>query len=324
MATEGLQKAQQGRKMEFDGPFITVIICTRNRAASLARTLESLVEARASYAEDDWELLVVDNGSTDDTAATIDRYGMRLPLRRISEPEAGLSHARNAGVSEARGQYILWTDDDVLVHPQWLAAYAAAFTARPQDAIFGGRTEPVLEEPVQQWFADSVEQLAPLLAIRSEPDWTEISRWRVPYGLNYAIRGTEQRRYRYNPTLGVAPGRRRGGEEVDVIRRILLDGGTGSWVWDATVYHLIPPERQTLSYIRTFFMSNGYDFPIGGASINPLKRARALLLTLGAARQANRALRNLSMAETADAVPWAILKARAEGSLQRLLFRKCP
>jgi glycosyltransferase involved in cell wall biosynthesis len=310
--------------MNVEQPFITVVICTRDRAASLARTLESLVDARAFYPEDDWELLVVDNGSTDDTAATVERYRDRLPLRRIFEAQAGLSNARNAGVREAKGKYILWTDDDVRVDRQWLAAYAAAFIARPHDAIFGGRTEPVFEAPLQQWFADSRDALESLLAVRDEPDWVEIARLRVPYGLNYALRGEEQRRNLYDPALGVAPGRRRGGEEVDVINRILRGGGTGSWVWNATVYHLIPPERQTLNYIDTFYTSHGYDFPIGGASIRPWKRVSALLRAQSAAREAKRALRSLPTAESPEAVPWLILRARAKGSLQRLLFRKGP
>jgi len=308
--------------MESGQPFITVIICTRNRAASLARTLDSLVSARANYPEDDWELLVVDNGSTDDTAATIERYGDRLPVRRILEAQAGLSNARNAGVRGSKGKYVLWTDDDVRVDRQWLAAYAAAFAAHPDDAVFGGRTEPVFEEPVQQWFADSRDALASLLAIRDEPDWTEITRLRVPYGLNYALRGVEQRKNLYNPALGVAPGRRRGGEEVEVIRRILREGGTGSWVWNATVYHLIPPERQTLKYIELFYTLQGYDSPIGGTSIRPWNRVRALLDTRNAAREADQALRGLSVIESSAAVPWLVLKARAKGSLRRLLFRK--
>jgi glycosyltransferase involved in cell wall biosynthesis len=263
----------------------TVIICTRDRHASLARTLESLVTAAARVTEP-WELLVVDNGSTDATPDTIAGFSGRLPIRRVDQPVAGLSNARNAGVRESRGDFVLWTDDDVLVDENWLAAYFTAFRRHPDVAVFGGRSEPVYEEPVQEWFRANQPHLQSLLAIRDEPSWVEITADRVPYGLNYAIRGQEQRAHTYDPELGVAPGRRRGGEEVALIRAILASGQRGRWVWDATVFHLIPAARQRRAYIRQFYTANGFDFPVAGArdgTLSSLKgaaiAARLLLLS---------------------------------------------
>ena len=201
----------------------TVIICTRNRAASLARALASVVEA-AKRVPRNWEMLVVDNGSTDGTAETIASFDGRLPLRRIDQPIAGLSNARNAGVAAARGDYILWTDDDVVVHEDWLSAWFRAFRERPSDAVFGGRTEPRFEEPRQDWFVANQHHLQWLLAVR-DAAWTAVGPDQMPWGLNFAVRGKEQRALAYDPRLGVAPGRRTGGEEVDVIQRILDAGG---------------------------------------------------------------------------------------------------
>src|SRR5688500_3500637 len=95
---------------------VTVIICTRNRADQLRRTLESAA-AVDTPEHVSWELLVVDNGSTDHTPEVVESFSGRLPIRRVSEPEAGLSNARNRGVAEAKGDYICWTDDDVLIDP---------------------------------------------------------------------------------------------------------------------------------------------------------------------------------------------------------------
>ena len=76
---------------------LTVAICTWNRAGLLARTLERLVAMESPVAP--WEVLVVDNGSTDDTPRVLDRFASRLPLRRLLEPALGLSNARNAAVA---------------------------------------------------------------------------------------------------------------------------------------------------------------------------------------------------------------------------------
>src|SRR5690606_2409380 len=105
---------------------LTVAICTWNRSFLLARTLEQL-GALIVPPGLRWELLVVDNASSDDTSQVLQGYLGRLPLRVVREERPGLSNARNAAIRAARGEYIIWTDDDVLVAPGWLAAYSDAF-----------------------------------------------------------------------------------------------------------------------------------------------------------------------------------------------------
>jgi glycosyltransferase involved in cell wall biosynthesis len=123
-------------------PDITMIICTRDRATQLSKVLGSAVDLQIPQRLK-WELLVVDNGSTMD-GDVARSYRDRLPLRLVREERAGLSNARNKGVEEAAGQYICWTDDDVVLDPQWLAAYWAAFNRHPEAALFGGRITPCL------------------------------------------------------------------------------------------------------------------------------------------------------------------------------------
>jgi len=203
-------------------------------------------------------LLIIDNGSTDDTKTVVESFDSRLPIRHVFEPLAGLSNARNRGVAEARGKYVLWTDDDVRVDPGWLTAYMKAFEANPDVGIFGGRSQPVYEKPVARWFADCESSLSGLLAIR-DADWTYVTKDRLPYGLNYAVRRDLQMQHKYDPELGVAPGRRRGGEETAMMLEALNSGATGLWVWDATVYHVIPAERQTLRYVMEYYRATGFD-----------------------------------------------------------------
>ena len=81
---------------------ISVVVCTRNRARQIGEFLESVV-ALTPPSRADWELVLIDNGSTDGTAEVAERYADRLPLRVVREDRPGLSNARNAGVAAACG-----------------------------------------------------------------------------------------------------------------------------------------------------------------------------------------------------------------------------
>ena len=129
---------------------VTVAICTLNRAASLRRTLDSLAAMQQPDGID-WELLVVNNGCTDDTDLVIRSFADRLPLRREFEAQQGHSRALNRAVGTANGDYVVWTDDDVVVDRAWLAAYAEAFRRWPEAAVFGGPIVPRYHAPVPPW-----------------------------------------------------------------------------------------------------------------------------------------------------------------------------
>ena len=129
---------------------ITVAICTWNRCALLRQALEQMT--KLSIPPDvQWELLVVDNNSTDATPDVTNSFESRLPIRRIFEPKAGKSYALNRAISEASGDYILWTDDDALVDKLWLTAYCTAFKRWPDAAIFGGPVEPTFDGSPPPW-----------------------------------------------------------------------------------------------------------------------------------------------------------------------------
>lgn len=233
---------------------ITVAICTRNRARILDRTLESLegVEPPDGVA---WEVLVVDNGSTDDTAETLDRATSGLPLRSVVEDEPGLSNARNRAVEEARGECIIWIDDDVQVCENFLTTYAEAFTDHPEGMVFGGPIEPWFEDPPPKWVRETLDIIGHVYALRdlgSEVTPLAEEGNRMPYGANYAIRTEIQRDFLYDPSLG-----RRGdimlhGEEIAVIQAVLRAGHGGWWVPGARVRHWIPKNRMTKRHVRRY------------------------------------------------------------------------
>src|ERR1700749_4624022 len=106
--------------------FITVGICTFNRAESLRRTLDSLVAMEVPQ-DVAWEVVIVNNNSTDHTEEVIDAFRDRLSVRREFEPRPGKSNALNRAIDAAEGDYILWTDDDVVVDAGWGRAYVEGF-----------------------------------------------------------------------------------------------------------------------------------------------------------------------------------------------------
>lgn len=238
---------------------ITVAICTQNRAESLRRTLKSLAEMSVPN-DIIWEVVVVNNNCTDNTDTVIEGFADRLPIRREFEVKHGLSLARNRAVESAKGNYIAWIDDDVVVEPGWLVAYADAFRRWPEAAVFGGPIAPRYVPPLPKWFVDAEPYLgAWVFARRDVHHEGEIvlSEKRIPYGPNFVLRMTEQRAFRYDPELGHGPGRRRRGEETDVIRQILEAGAVGRWVPDAQVEHWSQPNQQTLEYVKSWFSTLG-------------------------------------------------------------------
>ena len=113
-------------------PRLSLIVATYNRAEQLLTTLRSVAAQTAPAAE--WECVVVDNNSTDDTAARFEEFRTahpELPLRRVSETRQGLSWARNRGIAETTGDIVAIIDDDERIVPEFIAAYIAFFDAHP-------------------------------------------------------------------------------------------------------------------------------------------------------------------------------------------------
>ena len=236
---------------------ISVAICTWNRSALLRQTLGSLLAVRVPP-EVSWEILVVANGCTDDTAAVVADAATRLPIRLVQEPRLGLSHARNAAVAAATGDYVIWTDDDVLVDPPWLEAYHAAFTAHADAVFFGGPTRAWFAAPPPRWLARALPSVGNALSLLDYgPVAIPLDRDHLPYGANFAVRTDVQRGIAYNAMLGRRGHEMRGGEETAVVLEILARGGTGWWVPGAGVRHFVSAQRQTLDYLRRYYFYNG-------------------------------------------------------------------
>lgn len=238
-------------------PTISVVLCTYNRAASLAVVLESLGRQRLPSGAS-WELVLVDNNSKDDTRAVAERFRSQgLPLEYVFEPRQGKSHALNTGIARSRGAIIAFTDDDVLIDEGWLAAYIAGFEAH--DCVgAGGRIRPLWKQDPPSWFSAegkfALKQAIVFLDFGSEA--REIDK--PVYGANMAFRREVFDRVGgFRTDLGPRGDVHTVGEDSDLCARVRADGGHIFYFPDALVDHPVEPERASKAYFLHWYFYFG-------------------------------------------------------------------
>jgi len=140
-----------------ESPTFTVVVCTKDRRADLSRCLESLAETLGEGGSGRWDVLVVDNASSDGTSehvrALVSEYPVQLSVTR--EERLGLAIARNTGLREAEGEVAIFVDDDVTFSEGWAGAWEEAFIEESLAAA-GGPITPVFPESVPAWYRDGV------------------------------------------------------------------------------------------------------------------------------------------------------------------------
>lgn len=230
---------------------ISLIIATHNRAGELLRALESVV--RQDLPPEEWECVVVNNNSTDDTDRRFAHFAAihsACSLRLVFESNPGLSHARNRGLRESRAPLIAIIDDDERINPGFLRAYVEFFDARPEAVAAGGRI--IAEYPAGRpaWMSRYVER--PIAnPMDFGPKVRPFPAGRIPGGGNMAIRRSAVERYGdFDPSLGRVNGKLSGGEESDLFERLLQGGETLWYVPEAVMWHIIPAQKLTLDYFR--------------------------------------------------------------------------
>lgn len=236
---------------------LTVVICTRNRAASLERTLQRLA-AIAHPPPATWEVVVIDNGSTDHTQAVLQRFSGLLPLRAFVEPQSGLSVARNCAIRHATGTWIAWTDDDVLVGEQWLTTYHHELTSPSPPDIAGGPILPRFEAEPDDYVSEVVRQYPQVFALldlghRQGPFPPD----RVPYGANMVIRRKLLDAGGFDPEFGLGGAVPMSGEDTILLEHLVAEGASTLWLPDASVEHVLAADRLTEAFVRNWAFIGG-------------------------------------------------------------------
>jgi len=241
--------------------FITVLICTRNRAADLETTVESLLTP-ANLGASDWEVIVVDNHSTDKTSEVCRHFRERFSrhFSSLFEPKKGKSNALNAGIAAARGDVIAMTDDDVLLAPDYLEGIRTVFS-QPSVDVAQGRVFLECAGGRPSWMD---REMAYVLASRDYGE--ELFEWKKDIvGANMIVR-TEVFRKVGGFRTDLGPGLVGLGEDSEFTGRVYKAGWRAIYAPQIVVRHRIPPERLTKSSMRRHYFTIGRSL----AHYNPL------------------------------------------------------
>ena len=245
---------------------LSIVIATYNRSSQLMQVLQSVVEQ--TLPREEWECVVVNNNSTDETASAFEEFSVRYPdhnLRMVLETNQGLSYARNRGIRESEGEYIAIVDDDERIAPEFVASYVALFDNVPDAVAAGGPI--VAEYPTgrPRWMSAFTERpIANTMYFGDEV--REFPRGRVPGGGNMALRRSAVRRYGvFDTSLGYVGESLVGGEESDLFERLQIAEAKYYYVPKAVMYHVIPKEKLTSDYLRRLSYNVG---------VSQLRRAR--------------------------------------------------
>jgi len=242
-----------------DTPELSIAICTYNRQEMLRSVLEDLTRQELPDADFRWELLIIDNNSSDETQETVESFADRLPIRYIFEPKQGVGHARNRVLAEYRAELLAFLDDDITLGPEWLMQLWTTGKKWPDVGVFQGRVLPTWSCPVPRWLSLDPKILvrAPLPEVDRGDEEKEISP-ALFTPANVAIRRQPAEKAGLFATE-VGPGTNSiiRGEDAYFGRRLELLGVRGMYVPSLCVHHPVDEERLNHDYFRLWSRSMG-------------------------------------------------------------------
>jgi glycosyltransferase involved in cell wall biosynthesis len=277
---------------------ITVILCTYNRCQVLEKALES-VAASTVPGSIQWEVLVVDNNSSDETHSVVEDFCNRYPgrFRYLFEPKQGKSYALNSGVREALGNVLAFMDDDVFVEAEWLQNLTAAL----QDGEWagtGGRTVPTQTFKSPDWLSiDGPYCMVGILYAYFHLGDHPCELHRAPYGANMAYQKKMFEKYgMFRTDLGPSPNSQipRPNEDTEFGRRLLAAGERLRYEPLAVAHHPVIESRIRKDYFLAWW------FDYGRAMVREWGRGRDIwgiprpylnILSIGARTMVPRVLR---------------------------------
>ena len=282
-------------------PDLTVVICTHNRARYLPACVQSLLDQTLPRAQ--YEILVVDNASTDETASLCREWEARGDIRYVFEPVAGLSQARNTGCHAARGRFVGYLDDDGKATPGWCAAALEAFeSVTPQPGWVGGPIDLDWQSAPPEWLDAELQECLGRL------DGGPVARWLAPNerlggGNSFYPRALLEEVGGFDTRLGRKNNLLLSGEETQLQRRLEAAGHRLYYTPGMRMLHAVPPERLAPSFFQRRYYWGGITDELirrslaerGHATAAPLPSAAATGRT-GRWATLGRLLRNTSAA----------------------------
>ena len=222
---------------------ITVMIATYNGEKTLDTVL--CAYSKLEMPQSNWKLVIIDNGSNDNTRTIISNYKNLLPLKYLFEPRRGKNAALNSGLSEIEGDLVVFTDDDIIPRSDWLNKLESAANSQPSYTMFGGSIMPEWESVPEEWLLSWVP-LKLTYGILDDLSGDGPIEYNFVFGGNMALRSQIfEMGYRFNESIGPNGTSYAQGSEAQLCQRLQEDGFKAWHCKDAMVYHMIEAPHMT-------------------------------------------------------------------------------
>ena len=237
---------------------ISIIICTYNREKYIRPLLESI--AKNDYPTTDYEIVLVDNNCTDNTHGVCEQFAAahkEVAFRYVIESEQGLSAARNKGIKEAKGDIIIYVDDDALVDTNYIRQYAEHFATYPETMAAGGPIEPLYETKEPSWMSPYTKALLTAW-MNYGTQVREYPNGRYPGGGNAAYRKEVFERVGlFNTELGRKGNLLLASEEKDIFDKMKALGMKVLYLPTPVLHHCIPQTKLEEDYFNRLTLQIG-------------------------------------------------------------------
>lgn len=236
---------------------ITLLVCTYNRSHDLREMLETAA-AQETGGAFSYEILVVDNNSTDDTRAVVEEFIARghKNLRYLFEGRQGKSNALNTGLNAVRGTIFTICDDDFILPEDWLKNIFAAFSAHPEVSFVSGKVLPAWQAEPPVWLTAEHWSALALTDYGEKEFYADENKQICLLACSFrtadvaAVGG-------YSPELGVTKNQIGGTEDLEVLKRLWKSGRKGIYLPHISFYHKVEPNRITKKYHRRWHSGHG-------------------------------------------------------------------
>jgi len=238
---------------------LTTIICTYNRAKYIGPLLESI--AANNLAKEEYEILLVDNNCTDNTREICESFvnvHKDVAFRYVIETEQGLSAARNKGIKEAKGDIIVYIDDDALVDTWYLRTIVEYMSAHPEISAVGGPIIPSYEDTEEpKWMTRYTKELLCGYLFYGEAE-RQFPGDRYPGGGNAAYRAEVFEKVGlFNTALGRKGNSLMGAEEKDIFDKMKAQGMRFMYLPKMILHHIIPQKKLEKDYFDRLTLQMG-------------------------------------------------------------------
>jgi glycosyltransferase involved in cell wall biosynthesis len=222
---------------------ITVMIATYNGERTLETVLNAYCKLEMQKAR--WKLVLIDNGSDDNTKAVVLKFKNLLPLKYLFEPRRGKNAALNTGLSEIEGDLVVFADDDIIPQPDWLNQLEMAADTQPSYSMFGGAILPEWESLPEEWLLSWVP-LRLTYGILDDLSGNGPIEYNLVFGGNMALRSQIfDMGYRFNESIGPNGTSYAQGSEAQLCKRLHKDGFRAWHCKRAIVRHMIEATHMT-------------------------------------------------------------------------------